>query len=120
MSHAGHDNTHIDHSLDHRAHATPQHHIQNKQQVPDNETKKTDHPGPICDNSQHNGKDNDQTPSNNKSKGKPSKKKREAIKRRQQKEDEIQGTKVQERHIPRNKNQQQQDDNLNHIRTELN
>jgi len=55
-----------------------------------------------------------------KSKGKPSKKKREAIKRRQQKEAEIQHSKVQERQIPRNKNQQQQDDNSNHIRTEFN
>uniref|UniRef100_M1BMA4 Uncharacterized protein n=1 Tax=Solanum tuberosum TaxID=4113 RepID=M1BMA4_SOLTU len=152
MSHAGHENTQIDHSLDHRAPATPQHHIQNKQQVPNrsqvnatsqaqvqkiqdsndnisgrqdliiptSEIKKRDHPGPTGDNSQQNGKDNDQTPSNNKSKGKPSKKKRETIKRRQQKEAEIQGTKVQETQIPRNKNQQQHDDNSNHIRTKLN
>ncbi|KAK6782176.1 hypothetical protein RDI58_019972 [Solanum bulbocastanum] len=35
MSHAGHENTQIDHSLDYKAPATPQHHIQNKQQVPD-------------------------------------------------------------------------------------
>ncbi|KAG5632157.1 hypothetical protein H5410_003874 [Solanum commersonii] len=40
--------------------------------------------------------------------------------KRQQKEVEIQHSKVQERQIPRNKNQQQQDDNSNHIRTELN
>jgi len=88
--------------------------------TPTSETKKKDHPGHTGDNSQQNGKDNDQTPSNNKSKGKPSKKKREAIKRRQQKEAEIQHSKVQERQIPRNKNQQQHDDNSNHIRTKLN
>ncbi|KAH0725402.1 hypothetical protein KY284_001267 [Solanum tuberosum] len=35
MFHARHENTQIDHSLDHRAPATSQHHIQNKQQVPD-------------------------------------------------------------------------------------
>ncbi|KAK6773783.1 hypothetical protein RDI58_029021 [Solanum bulbocastanum] len=35
MSHAGHENTHIDHSLDHRAPSTPQHHIQKKKQVSD-------------------------------------------------------------------------------------
>ncbi|KAK4709675.1 hypothetical protein R3W88_004188 [Solanum pinnatisectum] len=51
--------------------------------TPTSETKKKYHPGPTGDNSQKNGKDNDQTLSNNKSKGKPSKKKREAIKRRQ-------------------------------------
>ncbi|KAK6789630.1 hypothetical protein RDI58_013430 [Solanum bulbocastanum] len=38
--------------------------------TPTSETKKKDHrPGPTGDNSQQNGKDNDQTPSNNKSKG---------------------------------------------------
>ncbi|KAH0643284.1 hypothetical protein KY290_034878 [Solanum tuberosum] len=106
MSHARHENTQIDHSLDHRTPATPQHHIQNKHQVPNrsqinatsqgqvqkiqdnndnisgrqvlitptSETKMKDHPDPTCDNSQQNGKDNDQTPSNNKSKGKPTKK----------------------------------------------
>ncbi|KAH0753982.1 hypothetical protein KY290_024252 [Solanum tuberosum] len=62
--------------------------------TPTSETKKKDHPGHRGDNSKQNGKDNDQTPSNNKSKGKPSKKKRETIKRRQQKEVEIHGTKV--------------------------
>ncbi|KAH0776687.1 hypothetical protein KY290_008098 [Solanum tuberosum] len=106
MSHAGHENTQIDHSLDHRTPATPQHHIQNKHQVPNrsqinatsqgqvqkiqdnndnisgrqvlitptSETKMKDHPDPTGDNSQQNGKDNNQTPSNNKSKGKPTKK----------------------------------------------
>ncbi|KAG5585764.1 hypothetical protein H5410_046198 [Solanum commersonii] len=90
----------IDHSLDHRTPATPQHHIQNKQQVPNrsqinatsqgqvqkiqdnndnisgrqvlitptSETKMKDHPDPTGDNNQENGKDNDRTPSNNKSK----------------------------------------------------
>ncbi|KAH0776422.1 hypothetical protein KY290_007833 [Solanum tuberosum] len=59
MSYAGHENTQIDHSLEHRAPTTPQHHIQNKQQVPDSETKKKDHTGPTGDNSHQNGKDND-------------------------------------------------------------
>ncbi|KAK6803139.1 hypothetical protein RDI58_000923 [Solanum bulbocastanum] len=44
--------------------------------TPTSETKKKDHPGSTGDNSQQNGKDNDQTPSNNTSKGKPSKKKK--------------------------------------------
>ncbi|KAK4707440.1 hypothetical protein R3W88_032987 [Solanum pinnatisectum] len=44
--------------------------------TPTSETQKKDQPSPTGDNNQQNGKDNDQTPSNNKSKGKPSKKKR--------------------------------------------
>ncbi|KAK6791526.1 hypothetical protein RDI58_010607 [Solanum bulbocastanum] len=88
--------------------------------TPTSETKKKDHPIPTGENSQQNGKDNDQTPSNNKSKCKPSKQKNEAIKRTQQKEAEIQGTKVQERQIARNMNRQQKDDNSNHIRIEFN
>ncbi|KAH0682710.1 hypothetical protein KY290_021307 [Solanum tuberosum] len=106
ISHAGHENTQIDHSLHRRTPATPQHHIQNKHQVPNrsqinatsqgqvqkiqdnndnisgrqvfitrtSETKMKDHPDPTGDNSQQTGKDNDQTFSNNKSKGKPTKK----------------------------------------------
>ncbi|KAK6775801.1 hypothetical protein RDI58_026802 [Solanum bulbocastanum] len=48
--------------------------------TPTSEIKKKDHPSPTGDNNQQNGKDYDHTPSNNKSKGKPSKKKREVIK----------------------------------------
>uniref|UniRef100_M1DRJ2 Uncharacterized protein n=1 Tax=Solanum tuberosum TaxID=4113 RepID=M1DRJ2_SOLTU len=60
------------------------------------------------ENLHNNLSDTLQKPSNNKSKGKLSKKKRDAIKKKQQKENEIQGTSAQQEQVQMNKEQLQQ------------